>query len=64
MLSVATLLREYPMLDHTMAETLIRAHKRGVLEEMVKSWPDKDDEDKNKDIKENNEGQPVKNNLH
>ena len=39
-MDACTLMRAYPSLDHLMAETLIKAHQNGTLDEYMKQWPD------------------------
>ena len=45
------LINKWPWMDWTMAETLIKAHEKGTLQEMAESWPDKE-EDVKKDVKD------------
>ena len=35
---INTILQEYPWMDHLMAESLVKASERGVLQEMAESW--------------------------
>ena len=36
------LMQTYPWLDHLMAETLLKMHERGKLDDYLKDWPEPD----------------------
>ena len=36
------LMQTYPWLDHMMAETLLKIHERGKLDDYLKDWPEPD----------------------
>ena len=50
------LLKNYPWMDLTMAECLIKADQDGYLQEMAESWPDLKRQNNNDVVKENGEG--------